>query len=97
MVERFEPFAGRMELGNAFSEQNDPLEQRRELERQAELRAKGDLEAQVVDDDYLRALEFGMPPTGGLGLGIDRLCMLLCGQRNIRDVILFPHLRPEGH
>ncbi len=96
LVERFEPFAGCMEIGNAFSEQNDPLEQRRQFEHQALLRAAGDAEAQVLDEDYVRALEFGMPPTGGLGLGIDRLCMLLCGERNIREVILFPHLRPQA-
>jgi lysyl-tRNA synthetase class 2 len=95
LVERFEPYAGGMELGNAFSEQNDPLEQRAQFEYQMKLREEGDLQAQVLDEDYLRALEFGMPPTGGLGIGIDRLCMLLSGQRNIREVILFPHLRPQ--
>jgi len=95
LVERFEPYAGGMELGNAFSEQNDPIEQRRQFEFQASLREAGDREAHLVDDDYVRALEYGMPPTGGLGVGIDRLVMLVSGERNIRDVILFPHLRPE--
>lgn len=93
LVERFEPFAGGMELGNAFSEQNDPREQLSAFERQAEFRRQGDLGAQVTDTDYVRALEYGMPPTGGVGLGIDRLAMLLTGSRNIRDVILFPHMR----
>lgn len=95
LVERFEPYAAGMEIGNAFSEQNDPLEQRRQFEYQASLREAGDKEAQVLDEDYLRALEYGMPPTGGLGVGIDRLAMLLNGEKNIREVILFPHLRPE--
>ena len=95
LVERFEPFAGGMELGNAFSEQNDPQEQKAQFDYQASLREAGDREAHMVDDDYVRALEYGMPPTGGLGIGVDRLAMLLSGQRNIRDVVLFPHLRPE--
>lgn len=99
LVERFEPFAGGMELGNAFSEQNDPQQQREAFESQAELRRRGDLEAQVLDADYVLALEHGMPPTGGVGLGVDRLAMLLTDTKNIRDVILFPHMRslpPEG-
>ncbi len=93
LVERFEPYAGRLELGNAFSEQNDPAEQREAFRAQSELRRKGDLEAQVMDVEYVEALEHGMPPTGGVGLGIDRLAMLLTDSTNIRDVILFPHMR----
>ena len=95
VVERFELVIAGMEVVNSFSEQNDPLEQRRAFEQQARLRERGDDEAQVLDQDYLRALEMGMPPTGGVGVGIDRLVMLLTDSRTIRDVVLFPHMRPE--
>ncbi len=94
-TERFEIFAGQMEISNGFSELNDPKDQRRRFEAQLKERERGDEEAHQMDEDYIRALSYGMPPAGGVGVGIDRLCMLLTDSHTIRDVILFPLLRPE--
>jgi lysyl-tRNA synthetase class 2 len=95
-TERFEIYIGQMEISNGFSELNDPEDQRRRFEQQLAERARGDEEAHEMDEDYIRALSYGMPPAGGVGVGVDRLAMLLTESSTIRDVILFPLLRPEG-
>jgi len=97
LVRRFECYALTQELGNAFSEINDPLDQRERFEAQSKLKASGEAEAHPMDEDFLRALEYGMPPTGGFGTGIDRIAMIFTGAESIRDVIFFPLLKPERH
>src|SRR5262249_42719434 len=95
LVERFELYIGGMEIANGYSELNDPLDQRNRFLAQLEARERGDEEAHEMDEDYIRALSYGMPPTAGEGIGVDRLTMVLTNSTSIRDVILFPHLRPE--
>jgi lysyl-tRNA synthetase class 2 len=95
MAERFEGFVAGMEICNAFTELNDPLDQEQRFLDQGRAFQAGDEEAHQMDEDYVRALSYGMPPTGGFGMGIDRLTMLLTDQASIREVLLFPHLRPR--
>lgn len=96
LVERFELMINGKEIANAYSELNDPIDQRERFEEQVKLSERGDDEAMFIDYDFLRALEYGMPPTSGIGFGIDRLCMLLTNQPSIQDVLLFPQMRPES-
>ncbi len=95
LVERFELIINGKEIANAYSELNDPIDQRERFEEQVKLSERGDHEAMFIDYDFLRALEYGMPPTSGIGFGVDRLCMLLTNQPSIQDVLLFPQMRPE--
>jgi lysyl-tRNA synthetase class 2 len=95
LVERFELMINGKEIANAYSELNDPIDQRQRFEDQVALMQRGDDEAMFIDYDFLRALEYGMPPTSGIGIGIDRLCMLMTNQASIQDVLLFPQMRPE--
>jgi lysyl-tRNA synthetase class 2 len=94
-VERFEIFVAGMEMGNAFTELNDPVEQQKRFEELQQLYRSDEDEINPIDEDYLRAMRYGMPPNGGFGVGIDRLVMLLTGKTNIREVLLFPHLREK--
>jgi lysyl-tRNA synthetase class 2 len=96
LVERFEAICNGKEICNAFSELNDPLDQRERFQAQLELGQRGDEEAMMLDEDYLRALEYGMPPTAGIGIGLDRLCMIMCNQHSIQDVLFFPQMKPES-
>ena len=96
LVERFEAIANGKEICNSFSELNDPIDQRQRFEEQLELGKRGDEEAMTLDEDFLRALEYGMPPTAGLGIGIDRLSMIMTNSKSIQDVLFFPQMKPEN-